>query len=136
MLCRAISTYKESIPLSSIENSWTLLYENNSKIGAFAVCKNNRIIWQTNNWNLADDTQQLCKAFDNDAPAIVIEGKPYIQVDAQSDYYIASAKKNGHILMCRVEVGIWLVAWAKTESEPELAIVDLARTALTLKNQL
>lgn len=66
----------------------------------------------------------------------MVGGKPYIHVENESDYYIASAKKNGHILMRKVESGTWLIAWAQTDSEPELAIIDLARTALTLKGQI
>lgn len=38
--------------------------------------------------------------------------------------------------MRKVESGTWLIAWAQTDSEPELAIIDLARTALTLKGQI
>lgn len=122
-----------------IDDSWKLLYSNNPKIQAFAVCKNSQIIWQTHNLhqNLVNEVEQLTAAPSSASSSVSINGIIYKRVNSSSDSYLATAdNKQGHFLMHRIEGMSWVLAWAAPDSVPELTIVDVARTALSLAGKL
>ncbi|NHJ12637.1 MAG: hypothetical protein EAX95_03135 [Candidatus Thorarchaeota archaeon] len=123
---------------TTIDNEWKLLYSHNPKIQAFAIMKNGEIIWVTSNWgNLVDATESLATASSSGAPAISAGGVTYKLVAADDQSYIATADSNqGHLLMALVENDTWAIAWATPDSVPELAIVDLAKTAIQLMRRL
>jgi hypothetical protein len=121
----------------TIDNEWNLLYSHNPKIQAFAILKNGEIIWQTSNWDCVPAAEAL-----NDAPAsaresVEIGGVNYKRVTSSQESYIATADKDqGHLLMSRVEAGIWLIAWATHDSVPELTLIDLSKTAVQFMRRL
>jgi hypothetical protein len=122
---------------SAIGRQWYQLYENNSKLQAFAVIKDSEVVWQTENWNLVDDASDLLKAQKSASSKVSAAGKKYKRVTSNEDSYVATAsKEKGHLLMARINANSWAIALAEASSVPELAIVDLMRTALILKNNV
>jgi hypothetical protein len=122
---------------STIDEEWKILYKNNPKIQAFAVCKSSEVIWMTSNWNIVPDLENIVNAPENDSPAISVGGVVYHRIDSTPDSYIASSEnKQGHLLIYLIELKIWAVAWATSNAIPELAITDLAITATKLKGSV
>lgn len=122
-----------------IGDEWKLLYSNNPKIQAFAVCKDSQIIWQTHNLhqNLVNEVEQLTVAPSSTSSSVSINGITYKRVSSSSDSYLATADNNqGHFLMYKIEGKTWVLAWAAPDSVPELTIVDVARTAISLAGKL
>ena len=122
-----------------IDDEWNLLYSNNPKIQAFAVCKDSQIIWQTHNLhqNLVNEVEQLTVAPSSASSSVSINGIIYKRVSSSSESYLATANNNqGHFLMHKIEGKSWVLAWAAPDSIPELTIVDVARTALSLVGKL
>ncbi|MHA1936181.1 MAG: hypothetical protein ACW97A_12965 [Candidatus Thorarchaeota archaeon] len=120
-----------------IDKEWDNLYTCNPKIQAFAVCDGPNVVWQTSNWNLVKDIKKLFEAPSTAAPKVKANGIEYTKVTSNDTSYIASAKKNqGHFIMVQVENDIWVMAWAKAGSIPELTLIDLSKTAVALQNQL
>ena len=119
---------------SVISRQWYQLYENNPKIQAFAVTKENEIIWQTENWNLTEDVKTLLDAPKSAADKITVNGVKYKRITSSQDTYIASSGDDqGHLLMARVNEKCWIIAWAEDSAIPELTIIDLEKTAIHLK---
>ena len=142
---KAYSAHQRKWPYSgeaemdtTIDNEWKLLYSHNPKIQAFAIMKNREIIWVTSNWgNLVEATEFLADASSSGLPDISVGGVTYKLVAADDHSYIATAENNqGHLLMALVEDDIWAIAWATPDSVPELAIVDLAKSAIQLMRRL
>ena len=89
-----------------IDNEWKLLYSNNPKIQAFAVCKDSQIIWQTHNLhqNLVNEVEQLTVAPSLASSSVSINGITYKRVRSSSESYLATAENNqGHFLMHKIE---------------------------------
>lgn len=128
----------ESLALeSAIGRQWYQLYENNQKLQAFAIIKNSEVIWQTENWNLVDDAEDLLKAQDSAGSKVSAGGNKYKRVTGTENSYVATAdKEGGHLLMARIDRNSWAVARAEASSVPELALVDLMRTAIILKSSV
>ena len=71
------------------------------------------------------------------APVVTVAGVEYHRVESSSDTYVGTAdKKQGHILISRVEGDTWVVGWATADAVPELSIIDLSRTAVNLKGKI
>ena len=120
-----------------IDKEWDNLYTCNPKIQAFAICDGPSIIWQTLNWDLVKDVSKLFDAPSTAASKVKANGIEYARVTSNDASYIASAKKDlGHFIMAQVENDIWVMAWAKVGSIPELALIDLSKTAIALQNRL
>ncbi|MCK5152361.1 MAG: hypothetical protein KAQ65_10985 [Candidatus Thorarchaeota archaeon] len=116
----------------SISEIWSNLYSNNSKLQAFAVVENSKIVWQTDNWNLVDAVDHIMDVCTNAKKSLKVADVIYTTVRASEDSYIASSSDNqGHILMAQIHHnnGIWLMAWATADSDPDLAIIDLLYAA-------
>lgn len=121
----------------TIDNEWNLLYTHNPKIQAFAILKNGQIIWQTSNWDCVPAVAEITDAPLSARESVEIGGVQYKRVTSSKESYIATADKNqGHLLMSRIEVGIWAIAWATHESIPELTHIDLSKTAVQLMRRL
>jgi len=121
----------------TIDNEWKLLYSHNPKIQAFAVLKNGEIIWQTSNWDCVPAAAALTDAPVSARESVEIGGVNYKRVKSSQESYIATADQDqGHLLMSRVEVGIWLIGWATYDSIPDLALIDLSKTAVQLMRRL
>ena len=121
----------------TIDNEWKMLYSHNPKIQAFAIMKNNEIIWQTSNWDCVPAAATLTDAPASARPSVEIGGVNYKRVTSTQESYIATADKDqGHLLMALVEVGIWLIAWATHDSIPELTLIDLSKTAVQFMHRL
>ena len=122
---------------SSISRQWYQLYENNPKIQAFAVTKGDEIIWQTENWNLLEDIKTLLDAPKKEANRITVGGVKYKRITSSQDFFIASSGEHqGHLLMARIDEKSWAIAWTEESSIPELALIDLSKTAIHLKGTL
>lgn len=118
---------------SVIDAAWNALYEANPKIQALAVWKENEIIWQTQNWNLVDISEELIKAPEISAQSVTISGVVYHMIASTTEAYLASAKGDkGHFIMAKTANSIWLMAWLKSDAVPELALIDLTYAALNL----
>lgn len=114
----------------SISEMWTDLYSHNSKIQAFAVLEDNRIVWQTDNWNIVGDVDSLLGAISLGKEGLKVGGVYYHTVKSSHDDYISTAAdKKGHLLMARVRDNLWFIAWAAPDSVPDLAIIDLKYAA-------
>ncbi|MFW9967950.1 MAG: hypothetical protein ACFFEA_12425 [Candidatus Thorarchaeota archaeon] len=121
----------------TIDNEWNLLYSYNPKIQAFAILKNGEIIWQTSNWDCVPAVAELSDAPASARESVEVGGVKYKRVTSSKESYVATADKNqGHLLMSRIEVGIWVIAWATSDSIPELTLIDLSRTAVQLMRRL
>jgi hypothetical protein len=122
---------------SAISRQWYQLYENNPKIQAFAVAKGEDIVWQTENWNLLDDIKRIVVAPKEPASTVSAFGVKYKRVTSTLDTYIGSAADNkGHLLIVRINEHSWVIAWAESTSIPELALIDLSKTAIHLSGDV
>ncbi|MHA2141483.1 MAG: hypothetical protein ACXADC_05215 [Candidatus Thorarchaeota archaeon] len=121
----------------TIDNEWNLLYSHNPKIQAFAVMKNGEIIWQTSNWDCVPAAAELADAAASARESLEIGGVKYKRASSSQESYIATAdKEQGHLLMSRIEIGIWTIAWATHDAIPELTLIDLAKTAVQFMSRL
>jgi hypothetical protein len=121
----------------TIDNEWNMLYSHNPKIQAFAILKNGEIIWQTSNWDCVPAAASLTDAPASARESVEIGGVKYKRVTSTQESYTATADKDqGHLLMSRVEVGIWLIAWATHDSIPNLTLIDLSKTAVQFMRRL
>jgi len=119
---------------SAISRQWYQLYENNPKIQAFAVAKEGSIVWQTENWNLLEDIKSIILAPETAAGKVSANGVKYKRAKSAQDYYIGTAGSDeGHLLIVKINDSSWAIAWAESSSVPELAIIDLTKTAIHLK---
>jgi hypothetical protein len=122
---------------STIGNEWNQLYSNNPKIQAFAVVKEGAIIWQTENWDLVDDSKGIMKAVLSEKSKISIGGVKYNRVSTSDDSYIATADNNqGHILVVMIDENVWAIAFAIHTAVPELSVIDVQKTAVELKGHV
>ena len=122
---------------STIGNEWTQLYANNPKIQAFAVVKDGTIIWQTENWDIVEDSKGIIKAIKGEKSKISIGGVKYNRVSTSDDSYIATADNNqGHILVVMIDENVWAIAFAIHTAVPELSIIDVQKTAVELKGHV
>ncbi|MFX0054785.1 MAG: hypothetical protein ACFFAD_07665 [Candidatus Hermodarchaeota archaeon] len=121
----------------TIDNEWNLLYSHNPKIQAFAILKNGEIIWQTSNWDCVPAAAALTDAPASARESVEIGGVKYNRIKSNQESYIGTADQDqGHLLMSRVEIGIWLIAWATHDSIPELTLIDLSKTAVQFMRRL
>jgi len=120
-----------------ISDEWKSLFESNPKLQAFAVCKDGRIIWQTSNWDLVTEAQDLAQAAESAAPSVRANGLKYSRISSSPESYLGvSGGNKGHFLMALVQGETWVMAWASADSIPELAIIDLSRTAIRLAGKV
>jgi len=122
---------------SAISQQWYQLYTNNPKIQAFAVAKGDEVVWQTENWNLLDDIKQIVRAPKEETSKVSVAGVKYKRVASPLDTYLGTAAEGkGHLLVVRINERGWAIAWAESTSVPELALVDLAKTAIHLSGDV
>ena len=122
---------------SAISRQWYQLYENNPKLQAFAVAKDNEIVWQTENWNLLEDIDSILKAPEKASGKVSVGGLTYKRVKSEKDYYIGTAGSDeGHLLVVKINDSSWAIAWAESSAVPELAIIDLTKAAIHLKGNI
>jgi hypothetical protein len=120
-----------------IGHEWNLLFANNPKIHAFAVAKDGAIIWQTENWNLVEEIDEILKAADKDAPKVSAGGVTYKRVVSSNDSYIATADDNkGHLMLVLIDENSWAIAFATPSAVPELTIIDIKKTAIQLRGHV
>ena len=116
-----------------ISTEWQLLYANNPKIQYFGVISNGDVVWQTNNWNLVKDVDQIITSLRVLDSEISIGKVSYTRIQSSSDYYLGISEKNhDHVIICRVNDKSWVIARSSSDSVPELARIDVARTAIKL----
>jgi hypothetical protein len=116
-----------------IDNEWKSLFESNPGFQAFAVCKDGAIVWQTGNWNLVSEAKDLVRAPDTAAPTVQANKVKYSRIASTQESYIGTSGGNkGHFLMALVQGKTWLLAIVRPESIPELAVIDLSRSAIRL----
>ena len=122
---------------SAISRQWYQLYENNPKIHAFAVAKEGAIVWQTENWNLLEDIKSIIEAPQKASGNVSAGGVKYKRVRSAQDFYIGSSGSDkGHLLIVKINDVSWAVAWAESSAVPELAIIDMTKTAIHLKGTI
>jgi hypothetical protein len=118
---------------TAISDEWKSLFESNPRFQAFAVCKDGTIVWQTSNWNLVSEAKDLVRAPDTAAPSVQANKVKYSRIASSQESYVGtSGGSKGHFLMALVQGKTWLMALVAPESVPELAIVDLSRSAIRL----
>lgn len=121
---------------SAIESVWNDLYTNNSKIQAFAVVRNASVIWQTANWNPAAEIGAIMSSVNHASPTLSLGGMTYNRTSSDSDSYIASAGNNGHVLITRMQSDLWMLAWAASNADPDLSLIDLKKAAIDLLKKI
>ena len=120
-----------------IGNEWNQLFANNQKIHAFAVAKDGAVIWQTDNWDLVEEIDGILKAADKDALTVTTGGVTYKRVYSSNDSYVATADDDkGHLIFVIIDENIWAIAFAAPSSVPELALIDVKKTAIQLKGHV
>ncbi|MHA2214153.1 MAG: hypothetical protein ACW992_13415 [Candidatus Thorarchaeota archaeon] len=120
-----------------IESMWQILYSNNPKIQAFAVCKDSVIVWQTSNWDPAKNVANVLDAVTSAGASVTLNKVKYDRISSNAHSYVATnGQGQGHFLSAQVEKGVWLLAWAAPDSTPELAVVDLLKTGVDLRGQI
>lgn len=120
-----------------IGHEWNLLFANNPKIHAFAVAAKGAVVWQTDNWNLVDEIDGILKAADKDQPKVTTGGVTYKRVTSSDDTYIASSDEDkGHLILVLIDENSWAIAFAAPSAVPELAVIDIKKTAIQLKGQV
>jgi hypothetical protein len=120
-----------------IESMWQILYSNNQKIQAFAVTKDSVVVWQTSNWNPAESVGSVLDAVTSAGASVTLNKVKYDRISSNAHSYVATnGQGQGHFLTAQVEKGVWLLAWATPDSTPELAVVDLLKTAVDLRGQI
>jgi hypothetical protein len=120
-----------------IGHEWNLLFANNPKIHAFAVTKDGAVIWQTENWNLVEEIDGILNAADKDASKVSTGGVTYKRVTSSDDSYIATADDNkGHLILILIDENSWAIAFAAPTSVPELAVIDIKKTAIQLRGHV
>ena len=106
----------------------------NNKIQAFAVMDDGKIIWQTDNWNLVKEVDDLMESITKTEKEIIIAKTSYKVIERTEESLIASSsEEKGHILMACTKQNSWLIAWATQDSIPDLAIIDLKYAASKLR---
>ncbi len=100
------------------------------------MAKGEEIVWQTENWNLLEDIKQIVAAPKDAAGNISAFGVKYKRVTSTQDTYIGSTSNKGHLLIVRINEKGWAIAWAESTAVPELALIDLTKTAIHLSNDV
>lgn len=122
---------------STIGNEWNQLYANNPKIQAFAVAKDDTIVWQTENWDLVEDVKGIMKAIKGDKSKVSVGGVKYKQVSSSSESYLATSDADqGHLLIVKIDENVWAIAFASHTAIPELSAIDVKKTAVELKGHV
>ncbi|MFX1604834.1 MAG: hypothetical protein ACFFDD_02900 [Promethearchaeota archaeon] len=120
-----------------IGHEWNLLFANNPKIHAFAVAKDGAVIWQTDNWDLVEEISDILDAADKDRTKVTTGGVTYKRVSSSDDSYVATADDNkGHLILVLIDEHSWAIAFAAPSSVPELAIIDIRKTAIKLRGHV
>jgi hypothetical protein len=66
----------------------------------------------------------------------LVGGVTYKRVASGQDFFIGNAGGKGHLLMVKINDKGWAVAWAESTSVPELALIDLKKTAIHLSREV
>ncbi len=120
-----------------IGNEWNLLFASNPKLHAFAVAKDGSIIWQTDNWNLVEDIDGILQSVQESSSQVSAGGVKYARVSSSDSSYAATAAQNkGHLLLVRIDENSWAIAFAAPSAVPDLAIIDVKKTAIQLKGHI
>ena len=129
--------YGDCILALVIGQEWNLLFASNPKIHAFAVAKDGAVVWQTDNWNLVDEIEGILKAADKDASKLTTGGVTYRRVFSSNDAYIATANDaKGHLILVLIDEDSWAIAFAAPSAVPELALIDIKKTAIQLRGHI
>lgn len=120
-----------------IGHEWNLLFANNPKIHAFAVAKEGAVVWQTENWDLVEDIDGILKAADKDSSSLSSGGVKYKRVASSDDSYVATADDDkGHLILVLIDEHSWAIAFAAPTAVPELALIDIKKTAIQLRGHV
>jgi len=119
-----------------IGEQWAKLYSFNPKIQAFAVVRGSQVVWQTSNWDLVPAVEQIEAARRRETDSITIAGVEYKRVYADETSFVATSDDLGHLLMSQVRGTTWVVAWAISTADPEMASIDLDMAAIALSDAI
>ncbi len=120
-----------------IGHEWNLLFANNPKIHAFAVAKEGVVVWQTENWDLVEDIDGILKAADKDSSSLSSGGVKYKRMASSDDSYVATADDDkGHLILVLIDEHSWAIAFAAPTAVPELALIDIKKTAIQLRGHV
>jgi hypothetical protein len=119
-----------------IGHEWNILFANNPKLHAFAVAKEGKVIWQTDNWDLVDEIENILKAADKDEKKLTTGGVTYERVTSTDDSYIASSDGKGHLILVLIDEHSWAIAFAAPTAVPELAIIDVRKTVIQIRGHV
>ena len=101
------------------------------------MAKEGEIVWQTENWNLMEDIKSIIEAPQKAAGKVSANGVKYKRVRSAQDFYIGSSgTEEGHLLIVKINDSSWAVAWAEPSAVPELAIIDMTKSAIHLKGNI
>lgn len=84
-----------------------------------------------------EDIKSIIEAPQKAAGKVSANGVKYKRVRSAQDFYIGSSgPEEGHLLIVKINDSSWAVAWADSSAVPELAIIDMTKSAIHLKGNI
>jgi hypothetical protein len=122
-----------------VMEAYTQAYEaSNQMVQAFGVIKSDgSVLWQSNNWDLSGDAQQLISAVNNQSASVKQNNVKYSTIRTSPESLVArNVQGNGTLILAKIEADKWVVAWASADAAPDSVYVDVDRAAKALKGQI
>lgn len=119
--------------------AYTQAYNDSKEmVQAFGVITTSgNVLWQSDNWDLAEDATALGSAVKNNATSVVQNQVKYSTLRTTPDSLVArSVSGNGILVLAKIEGEKFVVAWADPNASPDGIYVDVDRAAKSLKGKI
>ena len=122
-----------------VMDAYTQAYNSSGQmVQAFGVVTTSgQVLWQSNNWDLTAEAQQLVSAVSSGASSVTQNQIKYSTIRTTPDSLVArNVQGNGILVLARIDAQKFVVAWAAASAQPDLVYVDIDRAAKTLKGKI
>lgn len=122
-----------------VMEAYTQAYNDSKEmVQAFGVITTSgNVLWQSDNWDLAEDATALGSAVKNNATSVVQNQVKYSTLRTTPDSLVArSVSGNGILVLAKIEGEKFVVAWADHSASPDGIYVDVDRAAKSLKGKI
>ncbi len=122
-----------------VMEAYTQAYNDSKEmVQAFGVITTSgNVLWQSDNWDLAEDATALGSAVKNNATSVVQNQVKYSTLRTTPDSLVArSVSGNGILVLAKIEGEKFVVAWADPNASPDGIYVDVDRAAKSLKGKI
>ncbi len=122
-----------------VMEAYTQAYNDSKEmVQAFGVITTSgNVLWQSDNWDLAEDAAALGSAVKNNATSVVQNQVKYSTLRTTPDSLVArSVSGNGILVLAKIEGEKFVVAWADPNASPDGIYVDVDRAAKALKGKI